>query len=350
MSPTTASLTTGGSRSFAATVTGSANTAVTWSVQEGSAGGSVTSAGVYTAPATAGTYHVVARSQADTTKSASATVTVSTVATGDFVDPKTYGAVGDGVADDTAAFQAAANTRKPLRITAPRVRYRITNGIRVYNSVQGDGSMPQIRLDNPSGDWGDSILQVVNYTGAGLTISGLHLNGGWTGVESSEHSSGVHIGGSHNVTVEGMRLEAFRGDGVYVGGGGFTREQSRNIVIRNNQISTVRRCAIAVIHVNGLQITGNSLSKANTYVTTIDIEPNPNGIDNVWNARIEGNTFTSLDAIAVMLYHAAGAAYPPGGVGGNITISNNGGDVARGVYITGSNDWPGVTQTSNAWR
>ena len=52
--------------------------AVTWSVQEGAPGGSVTAAGVYTAPGTAGTYHLVATSQADATKSATATVTVAT--------------------------------------------------------------------------------------------------------------------------------------------------------------------------------------------------------------------------------------------------------------------------------
>jgi hypothetical protein len=77
ISPATASLAPGASRTFTSTVTGSTNTAVAWSVQEGAAGGSVTSAGLYTAPATAGTYHVVARSQADATKSATATVTVT---------------------------------------------------------------------------------------------------------------------------------------------------------------------------------------------------------------------------------------------------------------------------------
>ncbi|MBI5494518.1 MAG: hypothetical protein HY904_05780 [Deltaproteobacteria bacterium] len=78
LTPATASLTAGTSRAFTATVTGSTNTAVTWTVQEGSAGGSITSAGVYTAPATAGVFHVVVTSQADTTRSASATVSVST--------------------------------------------------------------------------------------------------------------------------------------------------------------------------------------------------------------------------------------------------------------------------------
>jgi hypothetical protein len=50
-------------------------TTVTWSVTE-SGGGSVTATGVYTAPATPGTYHVVATSDEDKTKTASAEVTV----------------------------------------------------------------------------------------------------------------------------------------------------------------------------------------------------------------------------------------------------------------------------------
>lgn len=74
--PTTASLTFGGTQSFAATVANSTNQAVTWQVTEGTTGGTITSAGVYTAPSTAGTYHVVATSSADISKSATATVTV----------------------------------------------------------------------------------------------------------------------------------------------------------------------------------------------------------------------------------------------------------------------------------
>jgi hypothetical protein len=65
-----------GIQNFTATVTGSPDTAVTWSVQEGAAGGSITTGGAYTAPGTAGTYHVVATSVFDPTAKATATVTV----------------------------------------------------------------------------------------------------------------------------------------------------------------------------------------------------------------------------------------------------------------------------------
>ncbi|WP_426749627.1 glycosyl hydrolase family 18 protein [Myxococcus sp. Y35] len=76
IAPTSVTLPVSGTQAFTATVTGSSNTAVTWSVQEGAAGGTITQGGLYTAPASAGTYHVVATSQAAPTKSAVATVTV----------------------------------------------------------------------------------------------------------------------------------------------------------------------------------------------------------------------------------------------------------------------------------
>src|SRR5947209_6260554 len=77
ITPTDAATVVNGSRTFASTVTGNANTAVSWSVV-GSGHGSVTSNGVYTAPATPGTYTVVATSQADPNKKAQVNVVVGT--------------------------------------------------------------------------------------------------------------------------------------------------------------------------------------------------------------------------------------------------------------------------------
>ncbi len=76
ISPTSATLAIGASGAFAATVSGASDTSVTYSVQEGTTGGTITTTGVYTAPSTAGTYHVVATSNSDSTKTAVATVTV----------------------------------------------------------------------------------------------------------------------------------------------------------------------------------------------------------------------------------------------------------------------------------
>jgi trimeric autotransporter adhesin len=76
VTPETATIKAGATQSFTASVTGTSKTGVTWSVDE-SNGGSVSATGVYTAPATAGTYHVRATSVDDKKKSAAATITVT---------------------------------------------------------------------------------------------------------------------------------------------------------------------------------------------------------------------------------------------------------------------------------
>ena len=65
LNPASAVLVESASQQFTATVQNSTQ-GVTWSVQEGAAGGSVTATGLYTAPAAAGTYHVLATSNENT--------------------------------------------------------------------------------------------------------------------------------------------------------------------------------------------------------------------------------------------------------------------------------------------
>lgn len=76
ISPVSARLKPGGTQAFVATVTGAADTRVRWQVQEGG-GGSVDASGLYTAPASTGIYQLKATSVADSSKSATATITVS---------------------------------------------------------------------------------------------------------------------------------------------------------------------------------------------------------------------------------------------------------------------------------
>jgi uncharacterized protein YjdB len=100
VSPPSASVQTGATQQFTATVTGSANTAVTWQVNNVTGGnatvGTITSAGLYTAPnaVPSGSVTVTAVSQADGTKKASAAVAVAdpqAVAVGRFLEHATFG-------------------------------------------------------------------------------------------------------------------------------------------------------------------------------------------------------------------------------------------------------------------
>jgi YVTN family beta-propeller protein len=86
VTPTTATINAGDTQQFTATVTGSSNTAVTWEVNglaggDPNNGGTITSSGLYTAPATGATSATIkAVSGADGTTSGTATVTILTAA------------------------------------------------------------------------------------------------------------------------------------------------------------------------------------------------------------------------------------------------------------------------------
>ncbi|HKT87744.1 MAG TPA: hypothetical protein VJQ59_04875 [Candidatus Sulfotelmatobacter sp.] len=83
LNQTSVTLSAGAQQQFAAVVTGTSNTAVTWSVDSlagGSSGvGTINGTGLYSAPQDSGTHVVTATSVADTTKNASATVTIAGV-------------------------------------------------------------------------------------------------------------------------------------------------------------------------------------------------------------------------------------------------------------------------------
>jgi Bacterial Ig-like domain (group 2)/Galactose oxidase, central domain len=108
VTPNPAAVLPGGTQSFAATVTGTTNTAVTWSVQENS-GGTINSTGLYTAPlSSTGTFHVVATSQANSAARGIAAVTVQLSQV--TISPAAVILPPDGTQTFTAAVAGFANT------------------------------------------------------------------------------------------------------------------------------------------------------------------------------------------------------------------------------------------------
>src|SRR6267378_429417 len=100
LSPKTVMLLPDETQQFTALVAGSVDTRVSWAIVEGAAGGSIDRAGTYTAPATAGTYHVVAASIADPSSNDTALVTVA--------DPP---GVSVSIVPGTAAVQPGGSIR-----------------------------------------------------------------------------------------------------------------------------------------------------------------------------------------------------------------------------------------------
>lgn len=78
ISPNSQSLSINGTQQFSAVIVNNATATFIWRVQEGSAGGTISASGLYQAPATAGTYHVIANGGGG---SGSAPVTVHPILT-----------------------------------------------------------------------------------------------------------------------------------------------------------------------------------------------------------------------------------------------------------------------------
>jgi hypothetical protein len=120
IAPRTAAVDACRTATFTAVVTGSADSTVTWSITEGATGGTITAAGIYTAPSTAGTYHVVAASRASPGVRATATVTVSDRVTAVSVSPSSLSLAPGATAQFSATVTTTCGSTVSLQsVTAP---------------------------------------------------------------------------------------------------------------------------------------------------------------------------------------------------------------------------------------
>jgi serine protease len=125
ITPTSATVQTGMTQTFTATVTGSSNTSVNWSVN-GAAGGNATvgmisTSGVYTAPMTVpspATVTVTAVSAADSTKSASAQTTVAAAPASGGTPPPTNGSTSSTSGSGMTSSSGGGGPMDPLTLLA----------------------------------------------------------------------------------------------------------------------------------------------------------------------------------------------------------------------------------------
>jgi 6-phosphogluconolactonase (cycloisomerase 2 family) len=124
INPKAAMVKANGTTQFTGTMVGASSNGEKWSVKE-SGGGTVTQTGLYAAPSTPGTYHVVVTSVADATKSDTATVTVTALGADELI-----------VTPHAAVLQPGA----VLRLQANQSVVWSVAGGQVGGSVTADGS------------------------------------------------------------------------------------------------------------------------------------------------------------------------------------------------------------------
>jgi hypothetical protein len=187
IAPVTVTLPPGGTRTFAATVSGLTNTAVNFTIQQ-SAGGVINSAGLYTAPTAAGFYHVVATSIEETTVTASATVTVTTSSSGFTPTGSLNVARGLHTAtllpDNKVLVAYGSNSSAYTNATG----YVGLSSIEVYDA--GTGTFTEIVGDSGAGIYGHTATLLQN---GKVLLAGGFVNSVWDyGGSTSANGAGLY--------------------------------------------------------------------------------------------------------------------------------------------------------------
>lgn len=219
---------------------------------------------------------------------------------GAVVTPQMYGAMGDGVTDDTAAFAAAFATGK--RVYAPSGTYAAYLLNMPSNSyLYGDGESTVIKPFNPTG----LAALGANSGGAaafitGLTIKDVKFQGSVVANGFWEQAHLVVLEGVKRARIENCYFEGFRGDGLYIGAGrSGTERHNFDVIVKNcvfDGVNNDNRNGISVIDVDGIEIEGCVFRNCarSTMPGSVDFEPDT-AVSCIKNVRVIGNRFYNTD-------------------------------------------------------
>ena len=215
------------------------------------------------------------------------------------VSVKDFGAVGDGVTDDTAAINTAvtyANSVGGGVVTFPFGTYMVnasgtTTGIQLKSGVYLNltGSKLKALSANSSNYRLVWIQEQSNCGVIGGEIEGDKLTTTATSTDAQGHGIYIILNCA-NVTVQGVKVWNCYGDGIYTGRL-CTGTKILNCVLTNNG-----RNNISVVSSSNVVIDGCDISNANGNLPEagIDVEPNPgDAVSNnvvITNCHIYGNT------------------------------------------------------------
>jgi len=215
---------------------------------------------------------------------------------------KTYGAVGDGRHDDTAAIQAAINSLPSTggTVTIPAGTYMIDTGkkinLRSKMLLKMDpGAILKAKTTSLSRHYILAIASDSDVEIAGGQLVGdrdTHIYGSSS---TEEWGHGISIGGSaRRVTIRDLRVSKCTGDGVCIGGAAY------DVVIANIISTNNRRQGLSITNCSNIRVYDSefSYSKGTSPECGIDIEPDANGSCTdviIKNCRLNNNAKYGLN-------------------------------------------------------
>lgn len=227
---------------------------------------------------------------------------------------KSYGAVGDGTTDDSAAIQACVNAN--CSIFFPSGTYKVVTPITIPSNklLYGEGACSTILYT------GTTTSQGAFYANSGsastyvenLTIQNLKVLGTVATAGFSEFVHLISLHGVRNCLIDNCVIEGFRGDGIIFGSGDIGGQERHNVdvTVTNCYIDGVNndnRNGISVIDGNGVSIENNYFTRCtkSTMPGAIDIEPDSGAYHVIKNISIRNNRIYDcrggVGAITVLL-------------------------------------------------
>ncbi|GAB2564370.1 right-handed parallel beta-helix repeat-containing protein [Dyella jejuensis] len=269
--------------------------------------------------------------------------TTPTVSIGSTVlNVRNFGAMGNGVSDDTAAFQAAINALPSSggTIVVPTGNYMI-------NALQGINLRSHTRLSL----WGTAYLKAIPNNAdrywivKAWNVNNVEIEGGYFVGERTQHQGttgqwgyDINIEGSSNVYVHDTTLSNSWGDGILVGGtgSGSTVVVSTGVTLNRVTSSNNRRQGLTIAPATQVYVVNSSFTDSNGTAPQagIDIEPQTQGTTQ--QVRLENTTLSGNAGNGLEVHEYVSSLALNG-----ITAENNKG---YGVYTDGPN---GVTITNS---
>lgn len=273
----------------------------------------------------------------------------------DIISLEDFGAVGDGVTDDSAAWQAAVNTGKPIRL-ANGLTYKVTEQIEVTENLWIEGNGAKV-LHTPAGAfflynaaadaidyfvidgltvetnaaprttttsdvlriYGASFVRIENCNLIGgnvrilsATEGGIVRNNRITGTNSAGDVTlayGVYVALGKKYLVEGNTIDTFTTDGVKCAENTTTVPTPGYYRVIGNDISDCAQNGIDVYEAGRLSVIANNVIHG-TCSSGLEIKSEPLGTpsaaDNSNQVVVSGNVLSNTGALGALL---AGSAY-----------------------------------------
>lgn len=197
-----------------------------------------------------------------------------------YVTPEDYGAVGDGVTDDTVAINKALEHSNVLNMNAKTYLVSADQETAIAinaNNKTINGNGATIKIKPVSDEYYKIIYAEGDTRISNLTIIGErdeHIG------TSGEWGMGISLANSNYANIENVTVKNCWGDGIYIGSKNSETGENgcANVKITNCIIDNNRRNGISVINCDNFVIDGCTISNSNgtNPQSGIDIERNLN--------------------------------------------------------------------------